>query len=586
MSWPIVTLPIESESDVVAVRQRARRIAELLGFERQDQTRIATAVSEIARNAFGYAGGGRAEFAIEPGDAQQLFHIRISDKGKGIPELQRILDGDYRSPSGMGLGLMGARQLMDRFRIDAAPDKGTVVDLEHYIPKSAGLITQAKLSNVADTLKRDSSADPLEALRDQNRELMQSLEDIRRRDEESKQLNQELGDTNRGVVALYAELDERAEQLRRASELKSRFLSHMSHEFRTPLNSVLALSRLLIDRIDGELTAEQERQIGYIRRSAESLLELVNDLLDLSKVEAGKVEVKPARFTIPTLFGALRGALRPLLTSPSVELTFDAGDDMPEMRTDEGKVAQILRNLISNALKFTEKGEVRVTARHEPAENTIIFTVRDTGIGIPQEDHERIFDEFSQLETQLHRKVKGTGLGLPLSRSLAQLIGGSIGVESASGQGSVFTLKIPVVFGGDATASPLLDLSRKRVLIIDDDETFRYVLKQIIRNEPRYEIIEASDGGEGLRQARGENPDVIVLDLQMPNIDGFTVLQELNADQRTSVIPLIISTSLTVDAELKARLPTGTRVISKNLISRENVSLFLRDATSFRNALS
>src|SRR3984885_5440198 len=587
MSSPIVTLPIESESDVVAVRQRARRIAELLGFERQDQTRIATAVSEIARNAFGYAGGGKAEFAVEPGDAQQLFHVRVSDKGKGIADLQSILDGGYRSQSGMGLGLVGARRLMDRFRIDTAPAKGTVVELEHYIPKRAGRIPQANLADVAAALQRDSSADPLEMLRDQNRELLQSLEEIRRRDEESKQLNQELGDTNRGVVALYAELDERAEQLRQASELKSRFLSHMSHEFRTPLNSVLALSRLLLDRIDGDLTTEQERQIGYIRRSAESLLELVNDLLDLSKVEAGKVEVKPTRFAIHTLFGALRGALRPLLTSPSVELIFDVGDDIPEMHTDEGKVAQILRNLISNALKFTEKGEVRVTARYEPGENTITSAVRDTGIGISPEDHDRIFEEFSQVDTQLHKKVQGTGLGLPLSRSLAQLIGGSIGVESVPGQGSVFTLRIPLLFGEDSTAASAAvdDLSRKRVLIIDDDETFRYVLKQIVRNEPRYEILEASDGGEGLRQARGEHPDVIVLDLQMPNINGFTVLQELNADQRTSVIPLIISTSLPVDAELKARLPIGTRVISKNLISRENVSLFLRDATSFRNTL-
>src|ERR1700677_2970034 len=171
MSWPIVTLPIESESDVVAVRQRARRIAELLGFERQDQTRIATAVSEIARNAFGYAGGGRAEFAVEPGDAQQLFHVRISDKGKGIPDLQRILDGEYRSQSGMGLGLTGARRLMDRFRIETAPDKGTLVELQQIIPKRAGRLTPANLSNVTAALKKDSAADPLEALRDQNREL-------------------------------------------------------------------------------------------------------------------------------------------------------------------------------------------------------------------------------------------------------------------------------------------------------------------------------------------------------------------------------------------------------------------------------
>jgi signal transduction histidine kinase len=422
-------------------------------------------------------------------------------------------------------------------------------------------------------------------LREQNRELLQSLEEIRRRDEESKQLTQELGDTNRGVVALYAELDERAEQLRSASDLKSRFLSNMSHEFRTPLNSVLALSRLLLDRIDGELTAEQERQIGYIRRSAESLLELVNDLLDLSKVEAGKVEVKRSRFVAPSLFGALRGALKPLLTSPSVELIFDTADDMPELVTDEAKVAQILRNLISNALKFTENGEVRVSARYEPETGAAIFAVRDTGIGISPGDQERIFDEFAQIDTHLHKRVKGTGLGLPLSRSLAELIGGAIRVESVIGQGSVFTLTIPAILGGIAEAGlDTGELSRKRVLIIDDDETFRYVMRQIIRNEPRYEVFEASDGGDGLRLARDGQPDVIVLDLQMPNVNGFTVLQELSADGRTSIIPVIVSTSLAVDAELKARLPVGTRVISKNMISRENVSLFLRDATTSQGA--
>jgi signal transduction histidine kinase len=579
MSWPIVTLPIETESDVVVVRQRARRVAELLGFERQDQTRIATAVSEIARNAFSYAGGGRAEFMIEPGESPQLLRMRIRDEGPGIPNLQGILDGRYRSQSGMGLGLVGARRLMDRFNITTSPGEGTVVELDQRLPRRNGRITQSKLSEVAADLKRDSTTDPLEALREQNRELMQSLDDIRRRDEEGRQLNQELSDTNRGVVALYAELDERAEQLRKASELKSRFLSNMSHEFRTPLNSILALSRLLLDRIDGELVAEQERQIGYIRRSAESLLELVNDLLDLSKVEAGKAEVKSSRFTVTNLFGALRGALKPLLQSPSVDLLFDGDDDMPELVTDEGKVAQILRNLISNALKFTENGEVRVKACYDDNKHHVMFTVRDTGIGIAPEDQNRIFEEFSQVETPLHKKAKGTGLGLPLSQSLAELIGGTIRVESVIGQGSVFTLTIPAVFGDLADRMPAIENSApKRVLIIDDDETFRYVMRQIIRNEPRYEVVEAVDGGDGLRKARETMPDVIVLDLQMPNVDGFTVLQELIADRRTSVIPIIVSTSLAIDAELKARLPVGTRVISKNLISRENVSLFLRDA--------
>lgn len=577
--WPIVTVPIEAEADVVLVRQRARRLAELLGFERQDQTRIATAVSELARNAYGYAGGGRAEFMIDTSSERQSFAVRISDRGKGIVDVQSILDGQYRSPNGMGLGLVGARRLMDQFRIESVPGKGTTVEVGHYLPSRVGAIARARLGEVAAALQKENSTDPLSALREQNRELMHNLEELRRREEESKQLNEELGDTNRGVVALYAELDERAEQLKKASELKSRFLSNMSHEFRTPLNSVLALSRLLLDRIDGDLNAEQERQVGYIRRSAESLLELVNDLLDLAKVEAGKVDVKPTEFTIADLFGGLRGSLKPLLTTPSVELAFEASRELPVLYTDEQKVAQILRNLISNALKFTERGEVRVVARHDPDTHRIAFAVSDTGIGIPASDLDGIFEEFSQVETRLHKTVKGTGLGLPLSRSLAGLLGGNLAVDSVVGQGSVFTLAIPARIGDPQARRGLEGGSTKRVLLIDDDETFRYVMRQIIGSEPRYEFIEASSGEEGLRIARESVPDAVILDLQMPTLDGFTVLQELTADRRTSMIPIIISTSLTINAELRARLPAGTRLISKNTISRENVSLFLRDLT-------
>ncbi|KJC35092.1 histidine kinase [Bradyrhizobium sp. LTSP857] len=577
--WPIVTVPIENESDVVAVRQRAHRVADMLGFERQDQTRIATAVSELARNAYGYAGGGRAEFILDAATTPQRFAIRICDNGPGIDNLQLILDGQYRSPSGMGLGLIGARRLMDTFSIDSKPGKGTTVEVGHKLPLRVAPWPRAKLTDIVSSLKKETSSDPLAALREQNRELMQNLEELRRREEESQQLNQELGDTNRGVVALYAELDGRAEQLRQASELKTRFLSNMSHEFRTPLNSVLALSRLLLDRIDGDLTPEQERQVGYIRRSAESLLDLVNDMLDLAKVEAGKAEIKPVRFAVTSLFGALRGALRPLLTSTAVELLFESPKDLPPLCTDEAKVAQILRNLISNALKFTEEGEVRVTARTGDNGASVVFSVRDTGIGIAPEHHERIFEEFSQVDTKLQRKVKGTGLGLPLSRSLARLLGGDLTVESGQGQGSVFSLKIPASLGepGREMLTRSADDS-KSVLLIDDDETFRYVMRQIVGNETRYDFIEADGGEEGLRLAREKKPDVIVLDLQMPAVDGFTVLQQLAADDRTNGIPIVVSTSMTIDASLRSRLPEHVRLISKNAISRESVSSFLRDA--------
>lgn len=572
----IVSLPIETESDVVAARQRARRLAELVGFDRQDQTRIATAVSEIARNAFVYAGGGRAECLIDQIEGVPRLLIRISDKGNGITNLDDILDGRYKSGTGMGLGLIGARRLMGHFRIETEAGKGTVVELGHRLPNGS-TVTPKRSAEIAETLKRETSQDPLAALREQNRELMQSLEEIGQLRFEGEQISQELQDTNRGVVALYAELEERAEQLKKASELKTRFLSNISHEFRTPLNSVLALSRLLMDRVDGDLTPEQEKQVGFIRRSAESLLDLVNDLLDLAKVEAGKIDVRADTFKISALFGALRGALRPLLTNPSVQLVFEPADQLPDLVSDEGKVTQILRNLISNALKFTTNGEVRVSARHNSRDGLVHFTVADTGIGIAPRDHARIFEEFAQIENPLQRSFKGTGLGLPLSKSLAELIGGMIEVESEVGRGSTFTLTIPATF---APAAPAVDRSanRRRVLVIDDDESFRYVFKQIISNDKTFDVIEANDGREGLRRARDERPDVIVLDLQMPNIDGFSVMRELKADQQTTGIPVIVSTSLAVNSELKNRLPDGARIISKSLISRDTVSLFLRDA--------
>ncbi|MEZ0229037.1 MAG: sensor histidine kinase [Planctomycetota bacterium] len=243
---------------------------------------------------------------------------------------------------------------------------------------------------------------------------------------------------------LLAALDE----LRRANEVKTRFLSNMAHEFRTPLASILSLARLLTDRVDGELTPEQERQVNYIRRSADSLLELVNDLLDLAEVEAGKVRIRAARFSAGDLLGAVRGMLRPLLApSSALTLVFEDAASVPDLETDEGKVSQILRNFVSNALKFTERGEVRVSATHD-GDGFVRFTVADTGIGIAAEDHERVFEEFGQVEHPIQKLVRGTGLGLPLSRKLADLLGGRIVLESEVGRGSSFSLVVPIKYSG------------------------------------------------------------------------------------------------------------------------------------------
>lgn len=257
------------------------------------------------------------------------------------------------------------------------------------------------------------------------------------------QLSAELDETNRGVLALYAELDAQAADLRQANELKSRFLAYMSHEFRTPLGAIQSMTRLLLDRLDGPLTEEQERQVRFIHQNAQEFSEMVNDLLDLAKVEAGRIDVSPAWFDMVDLFAALRGMFKPVLTNPEVSLVFEDPQDVPKLYSDDRKLAQILRNYISNALKFTLRGEVRVSARRV-GQDWIEFAVADTGIGIAPEYHAAIFQDFSQIDSPIQKSLRGTGLGLSLSKRLAELLGGSVGMDSAPERGSTFTVRIPL----------------------------------------------------------------------------------------------------------------------------------------------
>ena len=562
MSWRLLTVVIERETDIVLLRQRASRIAELVGFDVQDRTRFTTALSEIARNAFEYARGGEVEFRLVSDTQRQRLEAQVRDNGPGIPHLDAVLAGVYRSPDGMGLGIAGAQRLADTFEIASAPGEGTVVTLGKVLPRGQKPLVVADVRRITNTLARASVVDPFSELRRRDRELLLSLDELTRREKELDQLSEELQDTNRGVVALYSELEERAEHLRRADELKSKFLSNMSHEFRTPLNAVLALSKLLLDRVDGDLTAEQERQIRYIRRSAESLKELVDDLLDLAKVEAGMSEIRRSEFTINHLFGALRGMMRPLLPGDAVALVFEEEPGLPPLLTDEGKVSQILRNFISNAIKFTERGEVHVSAQRG-AGDTIVFRVRDTGIGIAPEHHELIFQEFTQVESPVQRQVKGTGLGLPLSRRLAELLGGRAAVESTLGDGATFSLVVPRTYGAPRSVPG-------RVLVVDDDEAGRYVLRQFLASAG-FGVEEASSGDEGLARARQEPPDAIFLDLQMPGTDGYDVLAELHAEPGTRDIPVVVVTSAVLSAADRSRLASARAILAKDRLSTETL---------------
>ena len=692
MQLKLLTMEVRYEHDVVLARQRARTIAAALKFDVQAQTRIATAVSEIVRNAFQYAGGGAIDFEIDIGFEKMLL-ITVRDHGKGIPNLDEILGGKYVSKTGMGVGMIGAKRLLDRFEVQTQPEKGTVVTLGKIVPFKFTRLSDSELQSLLATIERKPSEDPYEELQQQNKELMRTLEELRARQAELAQLNRELDETNRGVVALYAELNDKADFLQRASELKSHFLSNMSHEFRTPLNSILALSQILVDRMDGELTSEQEKQVTFIRRSAQDLTDLVNDLLDLAKVEAGRVTIRPTAFSVESLFSALRGMLRPLLAqNSSVTLVFDDPVDMPELFTDEAKVSQVLRNFISNALKFTERGEVRVSVRNGH-DDTVVFSVADTGIGIAPDDQPRIFKEWEQVEGKMQKTAKGTGLGLPLSKKLAQLLGGDVYLKSQLGMGSTFFASVPIRYAGateaiyvpdvkrelDASKLPVLvvednrealfiyekylkgtefqvvpaqDLKEARraldefkpiaivldvllqgehswnllqelkqnpatkdipvfvvtvvenqskalalgatafhakpidrawllnqlqatldrhegqILMVDDDEIARYLLRGLLAGSG-HRLLEAQGGVEGLRLARLSKPNLIILDLSMPDLSGFEVLETLKRDPETREIPVVIYTSQSLDSEERARLQEAVDIVPKGTSSRE-----------------
>ena len=425
----ILNVGLSSEQDVVLVRQRARQVSSLLGFSHQDQVRIATAVSEVARAVCQTGFGGRAAFLIGDADTRAVLEVAIG----ASPGAAGPLADD---------ALVTAHRLMDECVVEQG--QGTaLVTMRKALP-ARSRIGQAGLAELSSQLAKDSPvANTYLEVHLQNRELASALAELRERQDDLMALTRELEDTNRGIVALYAEIEDKAERLRRADEMKSRFLSNTSHELRTPLSSIRALAKLLLDRMDGDLTPEQERQVRFIAAAATDLSELVNDLLDLAKIEAGKVDVLVAPVVVDNLFRALKGMLRPLVDEARVELVFEpAGVDLP-FESDEGKISQVLRNFISNALKFTEQGQVAVSAAYDAQADEITFTVSDTGIGISPENLQLIFEEFSQIEHPLQRRSKGTGLGLPLCRKLAELLGGRIEVSSRVGAGSTFSLVLP-----------------------------------------------------------------------------------------------------------------------------------------------
>jgi CheY-like chemotaxis protein/two-component sensor histidine kinase len=342
-----------------------------------------------------------------------------------------------------------------------------------------------------------------------------------------------------------------------------------------------------MDRSDGELNAEQSKQVGFIAKAADDLTELVNDLLDLAKIEAGKIEVRPVEFSVANLFSALRGMLRPLLISEDVRLVFDDVPATLSMYNDEGKVSQILRNFISNAIKFTEKGEVRVSAALGDDGRTVRLSVSDIGVGIRQEDQGVIFEEFTQVPNKLQGRIKGTGLGLPLCRRLARLMHGEVSVHSEPGVGSTFTATLPVHFderGASAAVNPIegvnIDPLMVPVLVVEDEPETQFIYEKLLKGS-RYQPISARN----LREARDVvtqlRPRAILLDILLRGEDSWRWLADLKRDPATQTIPVLVATN--VEDERKA-LALGADAYCVKPLSRASL-LEKLDAVVARNVL-
>lgn len=583
MSQRVATLPVERTEDVFALRQSARAAAAAIGCEESEQVRVATALSELGRETLLHGGGASVNFFVEK-------------DGALLVEVERFPAACLHTDSTVG-GFAAAQKLIGSIDVRASDSVATLSFRIRRGPLRAPLeVTHRQLREV---IRRTAAPHPLEELRLENRDLIVTLAELKAQQQQLVELNEELQETNRGVmamysqlageleetnrgvVALYAELDDKSARLHEASQAKTRFLASVSHELRSPVNSILGLARLLLDRAGGDITAEQEKQLSLITASSSELLRLVNDLLDLAKAESGRLQPEMAEVDLAEVLTELRASLRPFVR-PEVELVFEI-DNAPRIQTDRLLITQVLRNLIVNALKFTVQGTVRVSAArgaHDLAE----ITVSDTGIGIAPEDQPKVFEEFFQIRGPLQARHKGSGLGLPYARRVAQTLGGGIRLESTPGQGSTFTVQIPVRVeqagrpAPAATPRPAFPAVLERVLVIDDDAAFRARLRGLLEGMAK-EIREASGGLEGLSEMRRARPDVAFLDLRMPDLSGAEVLGEMNADITLRDIPVVIVTATELQGDLRLeRSPAA--MLSKMQIDRDMVEGAIAQVTS------
>jgi CheY-like chemotaxis protein/signal transduction histidine kinase len=497
-----------------------------------------------------------------------------------------------------------------------AANIGTSIDAAHYRKRLQDVLAETQQLNEELQVQQEELRTANEELEEQSRVLKESQAHLESQQAELEQTNEQLADQaqrledqrdsldekNNALSTAQHELEERAKELQRASLYKSEFLANMSHELRTPLNSSLILAKLLGDNPDGNLTAEQVKFADSIYSAGNDLLLLINDILDISKVEAGKLEVRPQNIPVNRLVESLRTVFQPVAADKKLGFSIDLQPNVPgTLFTDQQRVEQILKNLLSNAIKFTEAGQVNLTISRLD-DGRVAFAVKDSGIGIREDQQGYIFEAFRQADGTTNRRYGGTGLGLSISRDLATLLGGSIGVVSAPGQGSTFTLVLPQAYeegfilesvpelppimpattplspAPATTSAPVviaqfnddrehLQQGSRRILVIEDEPNFAQILYDLA-HELKYNCLVAHGADDGLQLADQFLPDAILLDMRLPDISGLAALQRLKDNPRTRHIPVHV---ISVEDRMEAAMQLGAIGYAVKPTTREHL---------------
>ena len=577
------------------------------GFSREQEERDQTIHSD--EGIVGQA--ARQDRVITLKDVPVDYFKVSSGLGDGSPRSVIVVptSNDDQVNGVIELGFLHALTEQDVEFLELISDNiGTSIEAARYRQRLQEVLAETQQLNEELQVQQEELRTANEELEEQSRILKESQAHLETQQAELEQTNEQLAEqgqaladqrdaldrNNEELNQAQVELQARADELQRSSKYKSEFLANMSHELRTPLNSSLILAKLLAENPTENLTAEQVKFAESIYSAGNDLLNLINDILDTSKVEAGKLEVRPENSSVSRLVEGLRGLFQPLATEKRLQFTVEMQPGAPTMLyTDRQRLEQILKNLLSNAIKFTETGTVSMIVSRQPGSG-IAFTVRDSGIGIAEEHQQSIFEAFRQADGTTNRRYGGTGLGLSISRDLAALLGGSISVTSAPGQGSIFTLVLPEQYVEQSTeaqgasiaavvstpvmpapavarpvvepvvvrdeAIPVFDDDRDKapfdkrcILVIEDEVRFAQILFDLA-HELGYYCLVAHAADDGFNLAARFTPDAILLDMRLPDHSGLTVLQRLKELAPTRHIPVHV---ISVEDRQEAALHMG-----------------------------